>query len=106
MSKTISINTSDSKKISVQLNFKGKKYEIISSSEILKSEAALPLIDKLLKENNLKIEEIDAIRVNTGPGSYTGLRVGIAIANALGFVLKIPVNGKKIGELATPVYNK
>ena len=34
------------------------------------------------------------MELNIGPGSYTGLRVGAAVANALGFALQIPVNGK------------
>lgn len=106
MTKIISIDTSDNKKINIELEVNGVKNNLSSESVILKSEAALPLIDKLLKENNLKIEEIDEVKVNTGPGSYTGVRVGAAIANTLGFILKIPINGKKIGELATPVYNK
>nr|MBI5455760.1 tRNA (adenosine(37)-N6)-threonylcarbamoyltransferase complex dimerization subunit type 1 TsaB [Candidatus Levybacteria bacterium] len=106
MTKIISIDTSDNKKINVELNVNGARKSLSSESVILKSEAALPLIDKLLKENNLTIEEIDEIKVNEGPGSYTGVRVGAAIANALGFVLKIPINGKRIGELAAPVYNK
>lgn len=105
MSKVLSIDTSDSKKISVSLEINGKKNEAYSEAINLKSEAALPLIDKLLKENELSINEIEEVKVNTGPGSYTGLRVGAAIANMLGFLLKIPVNGKKIGELAEPVYN-
>lgn len=106
MAKIISIDTSDNKRINVELNVNGIKNNLSSESVILKSEAVLPLIDKLLKENNLVIEEIDEIKVNEGPGSYTGVRVGAAIANVLGFILKIPINGKKIGELATPVYNK
>ncbi|MFH1536127.1 MAG: hypothetical protein ABIC96_03620 [Patescibacteria group bacterium] len=36
------------------------------------------------------------IEVETGPGSFTGLRVGVSVANALGFALNIPVNGKKM----------
>ena len=106
MAKIISIDKSDNKKINIELEVNGVKNNLSSESVILKSGAALPLIDKLLKDNNLKIEEIDEIKVNTGPGSYTGLRVGSAIANALGFLLKISVNNKKIGELARPVYNK
>ena len=106
MAKIISIDTSDNKKINIGLEINGKKIETSSESVILKSEAALPLIDKLLKENKLTIHEIEEVRVKEGPGSFTGLRVGAALANALGFLLKIKVNGKKIGELAIPVYNK
>lgn len=106
MTKIISIDTSDNKKINIELEINGVKNNLSSESVILKSEAALPLIDKLLKDNNLKIEEIDQVKVNTGPGSYTGLRVGAAIANTLGSFLKIPINGKKIGDLVEPVYNK
>lgn len=106
MARIISIDTSDNKKINIGLEVNGVKSNLSQEVAILKSEAALPLIDKVLKDNNLKIEEIDEIKVNTGPGSYTGIRVGVAIANALGFVLKIPINGKRIGELVTPLYNK
>jgi tRNA threonylcarbamoyladenosine biosynthesis protein TsaB len=48
-----------------------------------------------LRKNNFEVKDIKEIEVNTGPGSFTGLRVGISVANTLGFVLKIPVNGKK-----------
>ena len=60
----------------------------------------------MLQKNNLEINQITEIKINKGPGSFTGLRVGVAIANSLGFLLKIPVNGKKVGELEEPVYNE
>jgi tRNA threonylcarbamoyladenosine biosynthesis protein TsaB len=106
MAKILIIDTSDNKRISVGLELDGKKSEITEDSTVLRSEAALPVIEKILKKSNLQISQIDQIKVNKGPGSYTGLRVGIAIANALGFLLKVPVNSKKIGELEEPVYNE
>ena len=102
----LTIDTSNNKQVSVGLDVDGKKDEIIEDSVILRSEAAVPVVEKILKRNNLVINQIDEIRVNKGPGSYTGLRVGISIANALGFLLKIPVNGKMIGDLEEPVYNE
>ena len=60
----------------------------------------------MLERNKLKIQISKKSEVNRGPGSFTGLRVGVAIANALGFLLKIPVNGKRVGELEEPVYNE
>jgi tRNA threonylcarbamoyladenosine biosynthesis protein TsaB len=104
--KKIKIDTSNNKEISIELEIDGQKQEkIVSDSKVLRSEAALPLIDDLLKKNNLSLKDLSGIDVFEGPGSFTGLRVGISIANALGFLLKIPVNGKKVGELASPVYN-
>jgi len=46
-----------------------------------------------LKKENIKPEDIDSIEVNSGPGSFTGTRVGVAIANALGYSLDVKVNG-------------
>lgn len=58
------------------------------------SEELLPNIDKLLKENKIKPTQLKWISVNLGPGSFTGLRVGISVANAFGYGLDIPVTGK------------
>jgi tRNA threonylcarbamoyladenosine biosynthesis protein TsaB len=106
MVKTLRIDTSDNKKISVSLEVDGKKDKLVEDSTFLRSEAALPAIDKLLRKNKSNIEDVQKVEVNKGPGSFTGLRVGVAIANTLSFLLKIPVNGKKVGELEEPVYNK
>ena len=106
MGKTLKIDTSDNQKISVELEVDGKKDKLIEDSTFLRSEATLPVIDKLLHKNNSKIEDIEKVEVNKGPGSFTGLRVGATIANALSFLLKIPVNGKKVGESEEPVYNE
>ncbi len=48
-----------------------------------------------LVANNLEFEDLTGIRVNTGPGSYTGLRIGLTAANTLADALQIPINGKK-----------
>lgn len=106
MSKVLKIDTSNNKLISIELNVDGRQDKLTEDSTFLRSEAALPAIERLVKRNKLKIQDIEEIRVNKGPGSFTGLRVGIAIANALGFLLRIPVNGKNVGELEEPVYNE
>ncbi|MCX6797460.1 MAG: hypothetical protein NTX98_03225 [Candidatus Doudnabacteria bacterium] len=56
-----------------------------------KSHETLGFLDKFLKEKKIKHDEIKKIIVNKGPGSYTGVRVGVTIAQALGFVWNIPV---------------
>lgn len=60
------------------------------------SQVLLPTIEKILKSTKIKMEDLSEIEVNTGPGSYTGIKVGVSVANALAFALNIPVNGKKI----------
>ncbi len=57
------------------------------------SEKLLLKIDQFLTGNGVKFKDLKAIVTNRGPGSFTGLRVGIATANALGYALKIPVIG-------------
>ena len=52
-----------------------------------------PFLNTLLKQKKRKIQEIKGIVVSLGPGSFTGLRVGISVAKALAFSLNVPVVG-------------
>ncbi|WP_042420186.1 tRNA (adenosine(37)-N6)-threonylcarbamoyltransferase complex dimerization subunit type 1 TsaB [Streptacidiphilus anmyonensis] len=56
-------------------------------------ELLLPTIDAVLREAGVAKEALGAIAVGVGPGPYTGLRVGLATAAALGHALGIPVHG-------------
>jgi len=53
----------------------------------------LELADELLAEARTRLDELDAVVVGTGPGSFTGLRIGIAAARGLGLALGVPVAG-------------
>lgn len=86
----------------VGLEIDGKKTELKSQSKRFKAQMVLPLIEKVLQKNKLDLTDLNEIKVKRGPGSFTGLRVGIAVANALGFALDIPVNGKK--QPVIPLY--
>lgn len=55
------------------------------------SETLLPTIDKILKKAKILIHEIDAIAISIGPGSFTGLRIGLSTAKGICFGLKIPL---------------
>jgi len=58
-------------------------------------EDLLKQINLALKQARLKPEDISEIKVNPGPGSFIGARGGVTVANTLGWLLKVPVNGKK-----------
>ena len=102
MSVTLCIDTSAVNTAHVRLLIDGTSFEKVSESKIHKSQMILPLIKNILQEHKLKLTDITAIEVSTGPGSFTGLRVGATVANTLGYLLNIPVNGKK--GLVNPTY--
>ncbi len=55
------------------------------------SEKITIFIDKVLKERGKKTEDLDAIAISKGPGSYTGLRIGVSTAKGLCFALDKPL---------------
>lgn len=95
------IDTADNKKTTIKLILDSGSDELVKEAKP-KSQTALVMIDEILKRNGLMPQDLESIEVNSGPGSFTGIRVGVAIANALGFALEIKVNGKHLVE---PKYN-
>ena len=55
------------------------------------AEVLHPFINDVLKEANIPFENLHAIAVSKGPGSYTGLRIGVSAAKGLCFALNIPL---------------
>lgn len=53
----------------------------------------LPAIDGLLKDAGLTVHNVEVIVIGSGPGSYTGLRIGMVIARTLAQLLKVPILG-------------
>ena len=95
----LQINTKDRKVITVALrDAQGKLVKSLTEENEYGSQVLLPLISKLLDQENLIFKDLKGIKVETGPGSFTGLRVGVSVANALGFALGIPVNSKKMED--------
>ena len=61
-------------------------------------------IDKIVTESKIKLEDIDKIMVVNGPGSFTGVRIGVTIAKVLAYILKkdiICLSSLKIRALST-----
>jgi tRNA threonylcarbamoyl adenosine modification protein YeaZ len=73
---------------------KVQKQEISSRNHSIYT---VPLIDETLKEANINVHDLDEILVINGPGSFTGVRLGITVAKTLAYTLKIPI--KEISSL-------
>ncbi|MGL4496007.1 MAG: tRNA (adenosine(37)-N6)-threonylcarbamoyltransferase complex dimerization subunit type 1 TsaB [Beijerinckiaceae bacterium] len=68
------------------------------------AEALIPMIERVMAQVDGGFAVIDRVAVTTGPGSYTGVRVGLSAANAIGFAAQKPVVGiSTLGALAAPL---
>jgi tRNA threonylcarbamoyladenosine biosynthesis protein TsaB len=66
--------------------------EVVKERE-KRSQVVLEAILEVLELQELKLTDVDELEVHPGPGSYTGIRVGVSVANTLQFLLGIPLNG-------------
>ena len=73
--------------------------EWLVSSGLTHSQRLMPALDFLLQETDISIQEVAALVVSQGPGSFTGLRIGLATARALAQGLQIPLVGVPTLEL-------
>lgn len=73
--------TGDGKLIAIREQFDAKSH----ASQLI------PFITEVLEEAGIKPNDLSAIAVNKGPGSYTGLRIGVSTAKGLAYALDIPI---------------
>jgi tRNA threonylcarbamoyl adenosine modification protein YeaZ len=71
---------------------------LLDEGVVLGERASLPItlledVDLLLREAELEAEDVDALVVGTGPGSFTSTRIGLAVARGLALALGVPVAG-------------
>lgn len=77
--------------------------EIVQNIKLTHSAGAMPAIEEVLVKAGIKPNELDAIAVSEGPGSYTGVRIGVTLAKTLAWTLKKPLVG--ISSLKTLAAN-
>lgn len=65
--------------------------QLIKESKRHHSEILMPMINELLQKNQLFITNINEILVINGPGSFTGVRIGVTVAKMLGYLLDVRV---------------
>ena len=83
------IDSTDNKKTQIKIG----EQEFVNEVASPRDQNILLFIKQSMEKIGVTPQSLTSIEVNTGPGSFTGSRLGVTIANALGFSLNIPVNG-------------
>jgi len=78
--------------ITIAVKNKDNLFIKTQESEYSHSVYTMPMIEELFKENNLNIKDLKKIIVVNGPGSFTGIRIGLSIAKTLAYALNIEIN--------------
>lgn len=101
--KILAIDTSSATcSVAITENFK-KIIELHSNDEKTHSVKLMPMIDEALIRSNLTLNDINLLSCSVGPGSFTGVRIGIATVKAFSDAKNIPVIG--ISSLEGLAYN-
>lgn len=91
--KILAVDTSNQVLSVALLNDKQIIGEITTNIAKNHSVRLMPAVEKLMKDVNVNPSELDRIIVAKGPGSYTGVRIGLATAKTMAWALNIPVIG-------------
>lgn len=93
-------------KLTISAKCEEKTVSAIFDIGMKQSETLLPVVDYVLKSINLKVEELNYITLTIGPGSFTGLRLGLSCAKAISLAYKIPIYSVNTLDLyAKPFFN-
>ena len=78
--------------ITIALKNKDDLFVYKQESEYSHSIYTMPMIENAFRENNLNVKDLKKIIVVNGPGSFTGIRIGLSIAKTMAYALKIDIN--------------
>lgn len=88
----LALETTDAQ-ASVALFRDGEVVETLIDSAQRHEETVMPAVEKLLKEAGIVPKNLTGLAVDIGPGSFTGVRIGVCHTNAMAYALGIPVVG-------------
>lgn len=77
--------------------------EFYINTNLTHSQTLVPMIDALLSSTKLELSDIDVFAVNVGPGSFTGIRIGVSVIKGMAMALDKPCVG--ISTLESMAYN-
>jgi tRNA threonylcarbamoyladenosine biosynthesis protein TsaB len=88
--KILAIDTS-SIACSVALLLDDKVIAVDKKLPLQQAQSILPIIDELLSTQKINLNQLDALALGCGPGSFTGVRIATSVIQGLGFALNLPV---------------
>jgi tRNA threonylcarbamoyladenosine biosynthesis protein TsaB len=109
MTTIVGFDTSTAATSACVLRADGQAFEYVPPEERLHeppghSRELLPAVAKLMDEAGVGWGDVDAVAVGTGPGTFTGLRIGVATARALATAARVPVHAvPSLAALAQPI---
>ena len=77
--------------------------EFFINTKLTHSQTLVPMIDALLNNTKLELSDIDYFAVNTGPGSFTGIRIGVSVIKGMAMALNKPC--VSVSTLESMAYN-
>ncbi len=80
--------------------------EIIKSDENYHSLYLISKIKEICSKNSIELKNLNAITVNCGPGSFTGIRVAMSVAKVMAGELNLPLIGLNSAEILLDAFNK
>lgn len=77
--------------------------EYFINTSLTHSQTLIPMVEQLLNSISLPVKDLDAVAVNAGPGSFTGVRIGVAAVKGIAFADELPCIA--VSTLESMAYN-